>query len=119
MKRLLVLLGVALGLTTGSLQAQTANNSKRPTHVVQGAEKARQDAAIARAVKNHRCVYYITSYTVTGSSIPQVVTRYEGTNTTANAFTTGRAFGSRDLGLTGSLNVGAALYALDPAISIR
>ena len=118
MKRFLPLLSTFMGLAA-SLSAQTANDSYRPASHPQGADKARQDAAIARAVRAHKCVYYITDYTATGSHIPQVVTRYEGHNIAYNSFTRGRVYSSDDIGLTGSLDVGGALRSLDPAITIR
>ena len=119
MKHLLVLLGAAFGLTTATLSAQTANDSPRPSSMPTGAAKTRQDAAIARAIKNHRCIFFITNYTVTGSHIPVVVTHYEGLNYTSNSFTPSRIYSSGAIGLSGSLNVGSALSALDPAITIR
>ena len=118
MKRTLLLLSITMGLAA-SLSAQTANGSARPASHPQDAAKAQQDAAIARAVKAHKSVFYITDYTPTGSHIPQVVTRYEGHNYTFSSFTNGRIYSSEDIGLTGSLNVGSALRSLDPAISIR
>ena len=98
-----------------SLQAQTARTTSRPA----GGAKARQDAAIARAIRHHQAVYYISNYTPTGSHIPQTVCRYEGQNHVFSSFANGRAYGSDDIGLTGSLNVGGALAALDPAVSLR
>ena len=116
MKRLLFLLGISAGLTT-SLLAQTANDSPRPASVPTGAAKARQNAAIARAVREHRAVYYISTYTPTGSHIPQVICRYEGHNVSIGNSSPGSVYGAKDIGLTGALNVGGALTVLDPAIS--
>lgn len=118
MKRLLVLIGITAGMAT-SLLAQTANDSPRPVSTPKGAARAKQNAAVARAIREHRAVYFISNTTSTGSHIPQVVCHYEGRNTNLNGFTNGRIYNSGDLGLTGSLNVGGALYSLDPAISIR
>ena len=118
MKRSLLLLGITVGLAA-SLSAQTANDSYRPATHPQGAAKAQQDAAIARAERAHKSVFYITSYTPTGSNIPQVVTRYEGHNYVFSSFGHSRTYNADDIGLTGSLDVGGALRSLDPAITIR
>ncbi len=118
MKLPLLLLGITL-VSGVSLSAQTANDSHRLTRHPQDAAKARQDAAIARAVRAHKSVFYITGYTPTGSHIPQVVTRYEGRNYTSDSFGHGRVYSSGDIGLTGSLDVGGALRSLDPAITLR
>ena len=116
MKRLLVLLGITAGLTTSSLLAQTANGSPRSTSAPGEDAKARRDALIAQAIKHHLPIYYISTFTPTGSHIPQVRCRYEG-HTYAYGSLPGSSYGSRDIGLTGALNVGAALNTLDPAIS--
>ena len=118
MTRSFLLLSIVMGLAA-SLSAQTANDTHRPASRPQGADKARQDAAIARAVAAHKSVFYITDYTPTGSHIPQVVTRYEGHNYTFSSFSRSRIYSGEDIGLTGSLDVGSALRSLDPAISIR
>ena len=121
MKLPLVLLAITLGLTA-SLSAQTANDSPRLVTPLTRSAKAAQDAAVARAVRNHRCIYYITNYTATGSHIPQVVTIYEGYRTVNGSFTTasrsaGSVYNAGDISLTGSLSVGGALREIDPAIS--
>ena len=77
-----------------------------------------------RAIRNHRCVYYITTYTATGSHLPEVVTRYGGRNYVQGSFTTssrsaGNVYNVSDIGLTGALTVGGALRELDPAITVR
>ena len=118
MKRSLLLLGIMAGTAT-SLLAQTANDSRRPASTPTGAAEARQDAAVARAVRHHQAVYYISSYTPTGSHLPQMVCRYEGRNYVFNSFSNSRTYSSQDVGLTGALDVGGALASLDPAISVR
>ena len=116
MKYLPVLLGLTLGVA-GSLSAQTANDSVRPGTVHTGADKAREDARIARALKNGQPVYYITSHTPTGSLLPEVVRRYQGSYSSLSVVSHGSTYGTYDIGLTGSLNVGGALTTIDPAIS--
>ena len=103
---------------TTSLLAQTANDVPRPVTTT-ATGQARQKAAVARAVREHRAVYYISRYTPTGSLLPQVACRYEGHTSLTSSFTPNKVYNAGDLNQAGALNVGEALNALDPAISIR
>ena len=91
----------------------------RPVTTTTPTAQARQKAAIARAKREHRAVYYVSRYTPTGSNIPQVACRYEGHTNLTSSFSPNKIYNAGDLSLTGAVNVGEALNALDPAITIR
>ena len=118
MKHFLALLAVTLGLTA-SLSAQTGSNSPTVHPRGDAADRAQQRALIARALKHHLSVAFITTYTPTGTHIPQVVVYYKGHFYRANDFSVGNVYSGREIEASGALDVGSALSSLDPAISVR
>ena len=116
MKNLLVLLAVTLGLAT-PLFAQTGGNSPRVHSPEDGSERARQNALIARAIKQHLALAFITTYVPTGSHIPQVAIFYKGHFYRSNDFSVGNVYNGRAIEDSGALDVGSALSSLDPAIT--
>ena len=117
MKHLLVVLAFTLGLTT-PLFAQTGGNSSTVHSPEDRAGRARQNALINRAIKQHMSIAFITTYVPTGSHIPQVAVYYNGHFYRANDFSVGSVYSGRAIEASGALDVGSALSALDPAISI-
>ena len=112
-KHLFVVLGAA-----ASLAAPLGAQAAPPAPAKKAASTANQVPRGAGERGDRRVVYYITNTTATGSHIPVVVQRYQGTNTYLNSgVRIGSAYDSRDISTTGSLSVGGALTQLDPAIS--
>ena len=74
---------------------------------------------MALALKRHLSVAFITTYTPTGSHIPQVVIFYKGHFYRANDFSVGNVYSGSAIEASGALNVGGALASLDPAITRR
>ena len=116
MKLLLVLLGITACCLTPLRAQNTPGNALEPVRVVKS--KARPVTRnTAPAKTKARVVYYITNVPATGSHIPVVIRRYQGKNTALFNSQPGSNYSAGDIGLTGALNVGSALYDLDPAIS--
>ena len=108
----LVVLGAAVSLAA-PLSAQTGSTAPSRTVTI----NAKRPPAGAGERGDRRVVYYITDNIATGSHIPVVYRRYQGRTTSQNsAFQVGSTYGSRELGLTGSLDVKGALLNIDPAI---
>ena len=77
-------------------------------------EKARQNAMTTAPVRN-RVIYYISTEPATGSQIPMVRRSYNGYIDSAAS---PAVYGSTQIQQTGQLDVGSALYRLDPSISL-
>ena len=114
MKQLFALLAVSAGLLTPLSVQANPDITPRGVPVAQTNHKTHKSAA----PKTTLPVYYITSYTPTGSHIPLVLCRYQGHYYPMNPFAPDAVYTQGDVGLSGSLNVAGALRTLDPAISI-
>lgn len=117
MKYFFALLAVSAGLLTPLSVQANPNLTPRGVPVDQINHKTHKNVAPARPPKTTLPIYYITSYTPTGSHIPMVVCRYQGRYYPMNSFAPDAVYTQGDIGLSGSLNVGGALRTLDPAIS--
>ncbi len=120
MKTNLLILGLAACLATPvfSLQAdgikakkKMVQSSPTQTNSAMRTASATRTAAVAHP---NRETFYITNYTVTGSLIPVVVTRYRGANVSSSPRV---SYDQTDLNTTGANDVGSELVARDPAIS--
>ena len=72
-------------------------------------------AVKANAAKHH-VIYYIMPSPRTGSNIPMVYRSYNGRLDSASS---AAVYGQSEIGRTGALDVGTALYQLDPSFSVR
>ena len=109
MKKILALFGaVACGFAVPSLHATPYGTE--PGQVV----PPKSAPHVAKAAPK-RAVYYITSVNATGSHLPLVVCRYNGSYYSQSPFA---VYGRPDLDRTGQLTVIGELAQRDPAITV-
>ena len=111
MKNLLLFLSVVGCLVPAFSHADVPlAKSKRASHTV-----AKPVVVAKPAPKRDRIVYYITNETRVGSLIPMVYRSYGGRIDSASS---PAVYGTTAIAETGTLDVGTALYKLDPSFTV-